>query len=474
MNRVVKKYMTLKVRIPVIIVLSLLILGTSIIAVSFKRYEELNVEKHIKMAEGITTLMADRFDVEKIDYYVDNNYSSDEYMQLLKYYYTIKDSYLDVEYMYIYRVFRDESDGVVKGLVIVDLDEEYTEDVPQESIDWIGSLYILDAKTAENFETMTSGKESFWEITTDGEGGARLLSYIRPILDSEGNYACSACVDFSLNAMYGKGIKFIIELLAVIFFVILGVIAIVNILLSAILFKPLKKMTRCIESFKFDTDKDRYDNLVNMEALNIQLNNEIDELYDALILSLKDSAYYMQRLNTAKNQIEEISETAYKDALTGVGSKTAYNGAIAKLQEEVDQHILFCFGFVMVDINNLKYVNDTYGHELGDSYIKGSCRIICDIFKHSPVFRTGGDEFVVILTGDAYDSREKLAEDLESAFSVTYNNDKLEPYCRYSASFGIAIFDPLCDKSVAETLKRADQRMYEYKKEFKKVHGSYR
>jgi diguanylate cyclase (GGDEF)-like protein len=274
--------------------------------------------------------------------------------------------------------------------------------------------------------------------------------------------------------MYGKGIQFIIELLAIIFFVVLGVIIIVNVLLSAILFKPLKKMTQCIESFKFDTDADRYDNLINMEALNIHLNNEIDELYDALVLSLKDSAYYMQSFNKAQNEIEEISETAYKDALTGVGSKTAYNNAIAKLQEEVNNRSLFCLGFVMIDINNLKYVNDTFGHELGDGYIIGCCNIICKTYKHSPVFRIGGDEFVVILKDESYDERAALADDMEKAFSDAYNNENLEPYFRYLASFGMAIFDPLCDKSVEEVLKRADQRMYEYKKEFKRIHGSYR
>ena len=147
MKNLLKKYMSLKIRIPVIIIVSLLVLGASIIGVSFKRYEELNKEKHLKMAEGITTLMANSFDVNKIDYYIEKNYSSDEYMELLKYYYTIKESYLDVEYMYIYRLFRDETDGKGKGLVIVDLDEAYTEDVPQDSIDWIGELYQLNEIT---------------------------------------------------------------------------------------------------------------------------------------------------------------------------------------------------------------------------------------------------------------------------------------------------------------------------------------
>ena len=474
MKNFLKKYMTLKFRIPAIIMLSIMVIGTSIIGISFKRYEALNVEKHVKTAEGITNLMVDGFDADKYAYFIEHNYSSDEYKALLKNYYTIKDSYLDVEHMYISHIFKDENDGAVKGITIVYLDEEYTENVPQSSIARIGNMYKLDATTAKNIDKIISGKECFWEIVKSEETGTKLLSYIRPILDSDGNYLCSACVDFSLNAMYGKGLMFIVELLAVIVVEFFAVIVIVNILLSAILFKPLKKMTGCIKSFKYDTNADRYDNLNNMEALNIHLNNEIDELYDALVLSLKDSAFYMQNYDKAKGEIEEISETAYKDALTGVGSKTAYNNAVTQLQTDLEQQKVSEFGIVMVDINNLKYVNDTFGHERGDEYIKECCSIVCNIFKKSPVFRIGGDEFVVLLKDDDLHSGTYLTGNMQNAFERAYKNSRVEEYRRYSASFGMAIFDPENDKCVEDVFKRADSLMYEYKREFKAANGSYR
>jgi diguanylate cyclase (GGDEF)-like protein len=474
MKRILKKYMSLKYRIPSIIILSLLILGSSIIGISYKRYEEINVEKHVKMAQGITMLMAENFDVQKIDYYMENNYSSDEYKDLIEHYKLIMDSYLDVKHIYIYKFYKDKEDGPLNGRVIVDMIETGENSTLYGSIATVGNTYLAGEETAAVYDRMISGQECVFEKNRIGEREVTFLAYIKPIMDSEGNYMCSMGVDFSLNELYGKGIQFIIELLVVITVVILAVIIGVNILLSVILFRPLEKMTSCIQSFKFDTDKDRFDNLNGFESLNIHLNNEIDELYNALLLSLKDSAYYVSNFNRAKNEIEEISETAYKDALTSVGSKTAYNGVIAELQEDVDKKRLFCFGFVMIDVNNLKYVNDTYGHELGDEYIKGCCSIVCNAFKRSPVFRIGGDEFVVILKDADYDTRMELADDMEEAFTAAYSNKEVEPYYRYSASYGLAIFDPLLDKSVEEVLKRADQRMYEYKKEFKRVNGSYR
>ena len=64
-----------------------------------------------------------------------------------------------------------------------------------------------------------------------------------------------------------------------------------------------------------------------------------------------------------------------------------------------DMGNLINFGIAMIDLNNLKVINDTYGYEEGNYAIKKLCEIVCSVFSHSLVFRIGGDEFVVILKG---------------------------------------------------------------------------
>ena len=83
-----------------------------------------------------------------------------------------------------------------------------------------------------------------------------------------------------------------------------------------------------------------------------------------------------------------------KDSLTGVGNKTAYIKKTNEINEQI-RNGFKDFAVVMIDINGLKAVNDNYGHANGDLYIKGCCHIICEVFKHSPVYRIGGDEFAV-------------------------------------------------------------------------------
>ena len=466
MKRLLALYMKLKIRIPTIFVCSLLLLATCIIGISFRRYEKINVDKHVTLAEGVTKLMADRFDGEKTAYYVQNGYSSEEYVNIVDYYRTLRECNPDVRYMYVYKLHKDSEDGSVKGLVILDLDEE------NPAI--IGNEKLFEDEFSDDFDKMTVENEAVWHIVESEEKGGSLISYVRPILDADGNYACSACVDFSLNELYGRGIDFIIELLVVIGIIVFFVIATINIVLSKILFMPLERMTKCIESFKFESDEDRVNNFNNILALDINVKNEIDELYEALVMSLHDSAYYMTNLNRAKSEIKEISETANKDSLTGVGSKIAYDEAVRKLQNDIDRGECRKYAIIMIDINNLKYINDTYGHEYGDEYIKGCCSIICDIFKRSPVFRIGGDEFVVIIRDREYSTRSELIDDFEDAFDASYANESAKEYYRYSASYGIAEYDPSSDKKVEEVFKKADKIMYKHKNEFKAAHGSYR
>ncbi len=187
----------------------------------------------------------------------------------------------------------------------------------------------------------------------------------------------------------------------------------------------------------------------------------------------------MENLSQAKNdiiekddRIGEISKVAYRDALTGVGSKAAYDQFEQELLPEIAAGRA-SLSVVMMDVNNLKYINDTFGHDAGDDYLRGCCKIICDNYKHSPVFRVGGDEFVAILQNADYESRETLAAQLVAAFEQSYTQEDVPPQERYSLSAGTADCTP-ADKTLEAVLKRADKAMYEAKHAFKAKCGSYR
>ena len=97
------------------------------------------------------------------------------------------------------------------------------------------------------------------------------------------------------------------------------------------------------------------------------------------------------------------------------------------------------------------------------------CRIICSVFQHSSVFRIGGDEFIVIFSNHDYEHLEELKENLNRSMQET--EQEKHPLERVSAAVGYALFDPAVDRDMESVFKRADQQMYECKKQMKAERG---
>jgi diguanylate cyclase (GGDEF)-like protein len=125
------------------------------------------------------------------------------------------------------------------------------------------------------------------------------------------------------------------------------------------------------------------------------------------------------------------------------------------------------YALIVCDANNLKKINDTQGHAAGDEYIKASAKLLCNIFVHSPVFRVGGDEFVVFLRGSDYSSKNELMEKLRGQ---VLENQKTGSGPVLAS--GIAEYDMKNDNFVSDVFDRADKEMYENKQKLKAGNGS--
>jgi len=191
----------------------------------------------------------------------------------------------------------------------------------------------------------------------------------------------------------------------------------------------------------------------------------LDYLDDIMIIQREKEKAETEVLQKDK-ALGQISREAYRDALTMVGSKAAYikmtEGMNSQLGRELNE-----FAIVMLDVNCLKTVNDKYGHSAGDEYLKGCCKIVCRTFKRSPVFRIGGDEFAVIVTGDDYTERYQKLEEMSILFRDAFNTETEKPWERYSAAFGMSEYTEE-DKDVEDVFMRADKAMYEEKERFKR------
>ena len=166
------------------------------------------------------------------------------------------------------------------------------------------------------------------------------------------------------------------------------------------------------------------------------------------------------------NLYDKLADLMHDDPLTHVRNRVAYEKYKSSLEEKMLTNNECDFAIVLFDINNLKQINDNLGHELGDEYIKNCCRLICKVFKHSPVFRIGGDEFVAVLKGDDYNDRGELLDTFRSSMEAAQDSESLVD--RVSIACGMAVMVGDTPEALNETFRIADERMYMNKAMMKK------
>ena len=156
-----------------------------------------------------------------------------------------------------------------------------------------------------------------------------------------------------------------------------------------------------------------------------------------------------------QKELEAARRLANTDPLTGVKSKIAYIDAEQSMDARIAGDEGLRFAVAVFDLNNLKTINDTQGHEAGNAYIIAACQFMCDTFKRSPVYRIGGDEFVVILEGRDYESRNELMSGIQQKM-----DENLFVPNAIVFSYGIADYEPGHDIRYSDVFTRADERMY--------------
>ena len=164
-----------------------------------------------------------------------------------------------------------------------------------------------------------------------------------------------------------------------------------------------------------------------------------------------------------EKELMHIREKANRDALTGVKSKHAYVDSVAEINTRIDMGSAQPFAVVVCDVNGLKTVNDTQGHQAGDRLILDASEIICATFKHSPVYRVGGDVFVVILRGRDYLQRTTLMAQMRESNRHSRVSGGVMIAC------GASEWRAGEDNRFESVFDRADTAMYENKSALKNV-----
>jgi diguanylate cyclase (GGDEF)-like protein len=229
--------------------------------------------------------------------------------------------------------------------------------------------------------------------------------------------------------------------------VMLLVFTVITIILTRQITKPLKDLA------------DSADHIVDGKY-EFDSKNYVDEEIIALGSALQRTA------DKVSNYMSYINALAYRDTLTGVKNATAYNEMTVDIERRMRGGESLNYAILVADLNLLKITNDLYGHDAGNQLIIKAAKIICTTFKHSPVFRIGGDEFVVMLENEDLENVNELLEKLDNACSIEYvrveDND-----IPVSVARGVARYNSDFHTNYADVFDRADREMYIHKDKVK-------
>ncbi|MCL2750806.1 MAG: GGDEF domain-containing protein, partial [Coriobacteriia bacterium] len=159
-----------------------------------------------------------------------------------------------------------------------------------------------------------------------------------------------------------------------------------------------------------------------------------------------------------ERESEELKQVAFFDTLTRTYSR--HYGMIT-LEKWIAEKAEFCIAFV--DMDGLKYVNDTFGHIAGDEYILATSKLLTEFESPSIICRLGGDEFMLLLRNYSNAEADAVLKEMRNRLA----EDALSEYDR-SFSFGIVEVGKDNTKSASLLLSIADETMYEDKRSRKK------
>jgi diguanylate cyclase (GGDEF)-like protein len=169
---------------------------------------------------------------------------------------------------------------------------------------------------------------------------------------------------------------------------------------------------------------------------------------------LKVSAYFCIEEMVKRRLIERLKVASYTDLLTGLKNRNQYTTRLAEYQKQPPKAL----GVIFIDVNGMKYMNDTYGHNYGDQILVRTAHIIQDTV-HTPVYRIGGDEFIVLYENIEEILFSNLVTDLRQRFSE-------DRECNVSIGDSWSTGQINVDELVAQ----ADERMYLDKQAYYKAH----
>ncbi|MCR4814799.1 MAG: HD domain-containing protein [Lachnospiraceae bacterium] len=275
-----------------LLVLAGLSVGVAALVISVVLYRQYTIDEHFRLADGTTKLVASIIDGNKIDQYIAEGDSSEEYRQVEARLYDVFYSSPDIEYLYVYQI---KEDGCH---VVFDLDTAELEGGSP------GDVIPFDESFEPMVSTLLIGGEIEPIITNDTYGW--LITVYKPVYNDYGKCTCYAATDISMNLIRTNEFSFMAKLISIFagFFILIIAIGLWITDYNVVL--PINTMSLSASEFAYKSEEDLEANFERINKLNIRTGDEIETMYHAFSDTTEKNKNYVYELNKKTETISEM------------------------------------------------------------------------------------------------------------------------------------------------------------------------
>ena len=293
---------------------------------------------------------------------------------------------------------------------------------------------------------------------------------IMPILNSDREPIALLCVDVAIGDMKSTITDY--AFLSLIVMVLMaGSLLILTIhWLKNHIINPLCQMEKTLNSFVSQSHGTKLPKALVLKKPDIHTGDEIESLADSIVLMSEDMKTYMEsmlessgKIANLQHQMEHMDEYSFKDELTHVKNKLAFDKSKKNLDWDIANHN-GDLALLLVGINGLIQINENYGTECSNIYVKSLSKLVCSTFHHSPVYRITPENFLVVVKSEDLHDSQHLVEKLKAEIHSLSQNQTLQPWERVSAAVGVVYYDEKLDQSINDLLKRVYIELEENRK----------
>jgi diguanylate cyclase (GGDEF)-like protein len=219
-----------------------------------------------------------------------------------------------------------------------------------------------------------------------------------------------------------------------------------------------KKMLKGIFGFASNGNLNKSQELIDLLPKEMEINNNHIECEYKLVKN-KDNFKLMVIL-TDITEKKEIQERAIKDGLTGLYNQTYFKTLLSKELDESSQNIRD-LSLLMIDIDNFKSVNDTYGHQVGDEVLRSFAKVLKENLRGDGIVaRYGGEEFAIVLPEVGRENAIKIGRRINRLVrNMVVNYEELA--LKVTVSIGVASYT--AGQSSRLLITNADKALYQAK-----------